>query len=521
MPLAFFFRRYRRLALAGWGGVLVLLAALPGCTSDATISKAPAPSVIRIAVPESGSGQADIGLGSIWQVFSLEGLTARGSDGRAVPRLAESWSVSGDGLTWTVTLRPGLLFHDNTPFGADEARRALEGALSRRRQSPLFPGLFDVRDVSVSGDRAITIQLSRPSAFLLDDLDVPLSKPSASGPPIGTGPFHAEFVSSSEVRLRAHAGYHRGTPSIHEIDFKAYPTLRQAWAGLLRGEVEVVSDVSADAMAFLDSRMVEADSFPRRYAYVLAFNSTRPQFRNPAVRNALNYAVNRDAVIKTALRGRGRAASTPVWPEHWAYDKAAAGYSFDPQRASAALAAAGLSGAPGRGRLRFTCLVPEGHVIFERMALMLQRDLFDVGVDLDFESVALSDFDTRLRAGNFDAVLVDLLSGPSLSRVYSFWRSPGPEFTGLNVFGYRNAQADALLDQLRYATDDAATRSATGQLQRVMTDDPPGIFIAWSERARAISRRIEVPAAPGRDPFQSLWQWRLLGEPSQHSAAHE
>lgn len=321
--------------------------------------------------------------------------------------------------------------------------------------------------------------------------------------------------------MRANDGYYRGRPAIRDLVFTAYPTLRQAWASLLRGEIEVVSDISADALPFLDDRKVQTDSFPRRYAYVLAFNSTRPQLRSPAVRQALNFAVNRDAVIRTALRGRGRAATTPVWPDHWAYDKSAPGYSFDPPRASAALAAAGFNGTPGRGRLRFTCLVPEGHVIFERMALMLQRDLFDVGVDLDFESVALSNFDTRLRAGDFDAVLVDLLSGPSLSRVYSFWRSPGPAFTGLNVFGYRNAQADALLDQLRYATDDAATRAATGQLQRVMTDDPPGIFIAWSERARAISRRIEVPAAPGRDPFQSLWQWRLLNEATSHSAVHE
>jgi len=476
--------------------------------------------VIRVAVPETGSEQSDIGLGSIWQVLSLEGLTARGPDGRPQPRLAESWTVSEDGLVWRLALRPDVVFHDGTPLKATEAKRALDGALSRRRQSPLYPGLLDVRNVGTEGDHTLIIELTRPSAFLLDDLDVPLSKPSASGPAVGTGPFHAEFVSSTEVRLRAHDGYYRGRPSIRSVVFKAYPTLRQAWAGLLRGDIEVVSDVSADALAFLGDRTVAADSFPRRYAYVLAFNSARPQFRNPVVRHALNFAVNRDAIIRTVLKGRGRAASAPVWPEHWAYDRSVAGYAFDPQRAAAALGTTDLTGRPGTARLRFTCLIPADHAVFERIALMLQRDLFDVGVDLEFESVALSDFDARLRAGRFDAVLIDLLSGPSLSRVYSFWRSPG-EFSGLNVFGYRNAEADEWLDRLRFATDDAAIRAATGRLQRIMTDDPPGIFLAWSERARAVSRRIAVPASPGRDPFQSLWQWRVLAAPAAPEAPGE
>lgn len=94
--------------------------------------------------------------------------------------------------------------------------------------------------------------------------------------------------------------------------------------------------------------------------------------------------------------------------------------------------------------------------------------------------------------------------------MYQFWRSPGPLIEGLNVFGYLNAEADRWLDRLRFATDETATRLAAGQLQRVLMEDPPALFIAWSERARAVGPRIDVPVGSDADPFLALPQWRLV-----------
>ncbi len=222
----------------------------------------------------------------------------------------------------------------------------------------------------------------------------------------------------------------------------------------------------------------------------------------------MNSAIDRDALIKEALVGRGSAAWSPVWPEHWAYDGASNPFSYDPSLAKAALAGAGFPAAPRSKRLQFTCLVPDGFAAIERLGLALQRSMNEVGVDLAFESVTLAEMETRMGAGLFDAVLLDLLSGPSISRLYSFWRSaetPG----GLNVFGYRDRTVDDALERLRRTVDDSAIRAATSQLQGGFARNPPGIFIAWSERSRAVSRRIHAPHSPGRDPFQPLWQWRI------------
>lgn len=452
----------------------------------------------------------------VWPLRTLEGLIDnRGSDARPRPAIAESWTVSPDGLMWRLTLRANVLFHDGTRCDANAAKTLLEAALAGP-EIVQYPGLLDVKSVRTEGDRVVIIDLRRPSAFLLSDLNIDIAKPSPSkGSKIGTGPYYPTSQSNAEVVLSANAHYSQGAPEIDQLVFRPYPTLRLAWSSLLRGEIDGVYNLSGDALEFLTSENTETFSFPRHYAYVMAFNSQKPQLRSAAVRRALNAAVDRQAIVDGALKGRGKPAYTPIWPGHWAYDDSIPGYSFDPSLARTTLDAlqaheVGRRTTSTPTRLRFTCLVPSNRPIPERIALMLQSQMYDVGVDLALESVSLRDFDKRLRSRDFDAVLLDLASGASLSRVYVFWRSPG-EYQGFNFFGYSNPNVDKWLDRLRFAQDDATTRAAASQLQRVLLNDPPGVFVAWSDQTRAVSRRVNVQSQPNQDPFEVLWKWRFEG----------
>jgi len=278
-----------------------------------------------------------------------------------------------------------------------------------------------------------------------------------------------------------------------------------------------VSNVPADALEFVKSDAVDTIAFTRSYAYVIVFNSARPELRPAGVRRALNAAIDRQALIQGVLRGHGLLADSPVWPKHWAYDSSVRSYSYDASLARATLDALGVPVRPAGGmtvpaRFRFTCTVAQGHAVHERLALMIQRQLYDVGVDMQLESRPLSELDGMLRSGDFDAAMLELSSGPTFSRVYQFFRSPG-EFRGLNLFGYESPDADKWLDRLRHAQDETSVRTAASQLQRVLMDDPPALFLAWDERARAISRRIIVPREPGRDPLSDLWRWRIRPQP--------
>lgn len=426
--------------------------------------------------------------------------------------------MSDDGLRWTFTLEPGVVWHDGTPFTAETAVDALTRALKPQQRSALHPGLQDITAISADGPTRISLTLSKPSAFLVDDLDLRLQKPAATGSAFGTGPFKPTAVSQTRVVMEAHRQYHGGPPQAQTLVISQHPTARQAWADLLRGDLDAVWNVSVDRADFINDQSIETRSFPRRYVYVLAFNARRPQLRNPIVRRAMNSAVDREALVRGALKGQGKAAWGPVWPEHWAYDKTGITFGFDPALAKATLSGAGFPGAPAARRLRFTCLVPQGFDTIERLALELQRALHNVNVDLEFESVSLSTMETRMREGSYDAVMLDLLSGPSLSRIYSFWHSPA-DAAGLNVFGYADLRVDAALDALRRASSESVVRAATSQLQHAFNDDPPGIFLAWSERSRAVSRRIEVPPPSDLGPFQPVSQWRVRAGGGQPGGA--
>src|SRR6185295_7665873 len=108
----------------------------------------------------------------------------------------------------------------------------------------------------------------------------------------------------------------------------------------------------------------------------------------------------------------------------------------------------------------FTCLVPAGFSTWERIALEVQRNLYNVGVDMQFKVVPAADFDKSIREGNFQAALTDLISGPTPGRAYIFWRSQ-KHFKGLNIFGYENPEAERLFEVLQSASNEAAVRSAT------------------------------------------------------------
>lgn len=501
-------------------GALLLFATARCSTSPSAPER---PSHLTIGVPEGDLSTSDVGLQQIARILSYEGLNYKGPDGHPEPRLAESWKSSPDGLKWTFQIRRGVQFHDGTPVDAPRIAQSLNALLQQPNVTALRPGLLDVTAIRAEDDATLTINLSRPSSFLLDDLDVHVG---SQGPPgdksAGTGIYRIVSTSGTETTLDVNERYYLGASAISRITLRAYPTLRTAWAALMRGEIEMVSNVAHDAVEFVSNDTVATYSFLRNYLYVIAFNSERPQFRNPTVRRALNAGVNRDELIKTALKGHGLAASGPFWPRHWAFDHSVSGYVYDP-----AFAASTLRGLrPGQrapqeahfaSGIRFKCLIPSDFAILERLALTVQKQLYDLGVDMQIEATPVDKYNARIRNGEFDAVLVDMISGPTFARPYQFWRSPG-ELKGLNVFGYRNREADKWFDALRHASDEAAVRAAASQLQRILREDPPAVFLAWNERTRAISRQFRVPTEGARDPLYTLRLWSV--DPNHQSTTH-
>lgn len=501
---------YRRRTPLWFSCGVIFLAAFPACRFSQEAPATP-DNVLRIGFPEGGVAGAGLGLGQLTSTLTLEGLTqtSTSADGRPLPRLAESWSWENEGRRLRLHLRSGVAFHDGTALTSTVAAEALSRAIARPANRALYSSVTDVTSVQPDGDLQLVLDLSRPSAFLPEDLDLPLSIGAGN---VGTGAFRLVRRDSDGVQLERFDRYYFGAPEIKRIVIRPSDNLRTSWTRLLRGEVDMVTDVPPEAVEFIQSDDIQVISFPRGYQFLVAFNSAAAPFKSVAVRRALNTAINRDALIANVLQGHGEPATGPIWPEHWAYDAAIQPFNFDPRGAVSLLEAAGfrfpavdnVSTRPP-ARLRFTCLLPADFSLLERIGLEVQKQLYDVGVDMQFEVLPAQEYDLRIREGRFEAVLVDMISGPTFGRPFLFWRS-ARQFKGLNVFGYENAETERLFQILRASMNEAAIRSATRRLQRALLDDPPALFLAWNERARAVRRRFDVGES-GRDPLFTIWQW--------------
>jgi ABC-type transport system substrate-binding protein len=161
---------------------------------------------------------------------------------------------------------------------------------------------------------------------------------------------------------------------------------------------------------------------------------------------------------------------------------------------------------------RLKCLFADASL--ERLALEMQRQLQAIGVELDLELVTLDKVFQRIKASDFDVLIVDARIGPTLLRPYQFWHSGSSN----NYGHFSSPTVDAALDSIRHARDDSAYKNGVAAFQRAIIDDPPAIFLAWSERARAVSTRFEVPVEPGRDVLSTLRLWRPVGDRRQAGA---
>ena len=475
-------------SLTGLALAACLLIPTAGCHTRQSQEATPQDSTLVIGL---GVGDIDNPQGGVRQTvrnIATEGLVDFDSNGRPRPWLAERWERSPDGLGWRIWLTPDATFHDGERVTAAAVREILTAQLSDYLGEPYK----DIEDITAVSDVELEIRLKRPSAFVLEGLEIPILRRGTSV--VGTGPFRP--VGDNDAELEAYSRYHGGPPAVSRIEIRPYSSVRSAWAEMLRKNVDVLYEVGVDALDSLGrSSEINIFTFDRPYVHTLVLNGRRGPFLDKGLRRALNQAINRERLVASVLDGHGTPADGPIPPSHWARDPAAPGFTYAPEVLSA-----------GGNTLRFTCVF--GEPSLERIALEVQRQLQEVGVELTLRAVSADELYALLDAGTFECALADIISGPNLLRHYWFWHSSGV----YNWGRFESRRVDGALDAIRHAASDDEYKRAVGDFQRALVDDPPGIFLAWSQRARAVSSRYEVSAEPGRDILATLRLWRTAAD---------
>jgi len=504
-------RARARAATSAWARGHAPRLAIIGLLSAFACTTAPAPDApsgpitLTIGLPQSRQLDPRRIAPAIADILSFERLTTSDDEGRTKPRLLESWSVAGDGLTWTLRVRPDVKFQDGTLLTAVDVKQTIDAAVNSPTALGSSVCLADVASVAATGGHEVVVALRRRCSYLLDDIDRAVSRTSADGKTrIGTGAFTVVSSSPDALVFEANRHYHDGVPAIDRVIVRPFDALRTAWADMMRGEVDFLWEVGPDTAEFLADRpTVEARTFLSFYVYAMTLNAAKPPFSAGAARRGVSLAIDRVAIVQQALRGRGVAADGPIWPRSWARDSRASGALHDPAAAEALL-----RGRP-QGPVAFTCLVPENFSILERVALLVQQQLAEVGVRMQLESLPPDEFNRRIVSGRFDAAILSILGGPSAAGFYRFWHSAG-DARRWNFWGYRNALVDQALDAARDAASEAEFSGAMQRFEAAVRDDPPAVFLAWNQTVQAVSRRFVVPAdQEGRDAIYVLHRWQL------------
>jgi peptide/nickel transport system substrate-binding protein len=428
-----------------------------------------------------------------------------------VPGLAETWTISRDGLRYTFKLRKGIAFHDGSALNAEAVKFSIERQINPEHpfnklgKYPFANFFFgNVKAVEVVDESTVEFVLKEPRASFLAVLTAgaaSIVSPTAvkklgadyAVQPVGTGPFR--FVSwdrGQRVVLEKNPKYWKFPVKVDRVIYRPIVEDQARLTELLTGSLDLIVGTPPDFVGQLESNpKVTLLKQVGAHVWYLGINSQKGPLGDKRVRQALNYAVNKDAIVRDVLKGTGSLSRGPVLPNTWAADSGLKPYPYDPERAKKLLAEAGYPNG-----FSTTLWVPESGSGMQSpvaMSTVIQSNLKAVGVNVAMQTFEWGAYLAKLRskeqelfalswmAGNEDP---DMVMYPLLHS--SQWTPDGP-----NRALYKNEKFDELLHQARLTTDQAKRADLYRQAQRILVDDPPWIFIDHEIQTAAHSKRVQ------------------------------
>lgn len=437
--------------------------------------------------------------------------------------LAESYTVSDDGLLYTFHLRDDVLWHDGTPFTAADVEFTIGLWIDPEVPYYLTSNFRLIESVVATGEHTVELHLSAPQAslpsllaynasilpkHLLEDL----SPQQLTSPadfirnPVGTGPFRfAEYQPGSFVRVVRNDDYFDGAPYLDAMVFRIVPDANAQLALLQAGELDLVVIEPFQLDAVSNNPNVWLQNVPVVRTEFISVNTGIPGLDDPVVRHALALALDRQQILDAVFGGLGQLAIGPVVPTvSWAYADYLEPLPYDPEAAAALLDEAGWVVGPDGIRARdgvrlsFTQLYDPPSPTRTRIALIAQQQWAQIGVETDFDTTEYGVILSRIRASppDYDLNPNYLITPPDPDGVANYY------VTGslANMAAYSNPEVDALFDQGAAAVDLEERGVAYRRIQEILYEEAPLIYLVYPDEIQALSAATEAfPEAGYRD----------------------
>jgi len=432
-----------------------------------------------------------------------------------VPGLAESWDIADGGKTITFHLRKGVKFHslkDFKPtrdFNADDVIWSIE-----RQWKPDHPyykvsgGKYDyfndmdmpnlLDSLTKTDDDTVVMKLKQPNVAILANLamdfmaigskeyaDFLLKKGTPEQfdqAPVGTGPFSfVAYQKDSVIRYKANKAYYGEKPLVDDLVFAITPDATARYAKLKAGECHVNAYPRPADLAEMEKdpslKVIHAPGLNVAY---WAFNNTKPPFDKKEARQALSMAIDRDAIIKDVYLGAGEKATTLIPPTMWSFDDKIPDVPYDPEKAKALLAAAGVK-TPLEIDLWYQPVARPYNPNGKRIGEMMQADLAKIGVDAKLQTYEWGEYRKRLEAGeSMTGQMGWTGDNGDPDNFFFLLGCPDGKPAEDNIPKWCNAEFNALLVKARTVADQAERAKLYQRMQEIEHEDSPELLIAHS-----------------------------------------
>lgn len=417
-----------------------------------------------------------------------------------VPTVANG-GISADGLNWALTLKEGVTWHDGTPFTAEDVKFSLELTMDPEFRSFRSTGYKLMKNITVVSDTELTWEMAEPfapmaailaSTYIIpkhvfdgvaDKNDSPLNTA-----PIGTGPFKFKNrMAGDHIELEANADYHMDGPYLKTLIIKYVPDLNVMYTQFKSGDIDVIG-----LQYITPDHLAEAETLEGKVVKIsgqatfesIGLNTTRPQFQELAVRQALYAAIDKTSIIDALYYGVPTPTETYMPQQSYYYNPDLPKHEFNIDKANALLDEAGwVRGADGIRekdgvKLAFSNSTTAGNHLREQAQQFIQQTFLEIGVAMEIKNLppAVMWGDYWMNS-EFDSVVVGLntLAGadPDTSDYFMSTASPVLGGAGQNTFAYNSAKVDELLTKgaLSFVPEDR--KAIYQEMQAVIRDDLP------------------------------------------------
>ncbi len=416
-------------------------------------------------------------------------------------------------------LKHGVRFSDGRELTARDVLFTYHSILAPESMSPKRAGLEELKSIVAPDDYTVVMTTARPYAPALElakegivPAGTPLPARQDRAGPIGSGPFEmVEYSRDEAIRLERNPYYPHPSAAAQSILLKIVPDPTVQALELAEGVCDFSENyVEDDVLPWLAAHQsIEISKTPGTTYRYLSFNFRDARLRDLRVRRAIAYAIDRNTIVNTMLRGAGRVATGMLSPENWAYDANVTTYSYDPKKAGLLLDQAGYpAGSNGMRGLRFEYkTTPEGARMGEVFQAMLQR----VGIELTIRSLDFAAYYAEIQAGGFDLTSLQWVGINDPNSYYMIFDSNKTPPHGLNRSYYSNPAMDRLVEGGMTTVDPAARKQIYAQVQQLAADDLPYVSLWWTDNVAVMNRRLVGFDAYPNGSLRSLATLTLVG----------